>query len=82
MSIVQQQILDRVRQILTLSPDMRFGQLVSNLSFMARPEDLEPTPNVEDEEFLVACDEHLGNLQRMTPSSESLHVESAISRTA
>lgn len=61
-------ILRCLARLAELDPEMRFGQLVSCVAYMARPEDVSATPNVEDDEFLRACEEHLENVERAVAS--------------
>jgi hypothetical protein len=44
------------------SPDVRFGQLLANLSYMARSFTAEAIWDVEDEELLEAAKSHLEEL--------------------
>ncbi len=52
------------------TPDVRFGQLLANLSYMAKSFSAEAIWDVEDEELLEAAKSHLEELsERHTPAS-------------
>jgi hypothetical protein len=55
------------------APDMRFGQLIANLAFLARSSGPSDVWDVEDEELLEAARSHLSDLERrseaVAPSS-------------
>jgi hypothetical protein len=48
------EILDRLRRLSELAPDMRFGQLIANLTFMAAGPWDQTLWDVEDEPLLRA----------------------------
>ena len=52
-------------------PEVRLGQLVANLSYLARGLSSDPIWNMEDEELLAAAREHLERRQ-ITPGSPGL----------
>jgi hypothetical protein len=52
------------------APDLRFGQLIANLAFLARATGGSDVWEVEDEELLEAARDHLGDLNRR---SDALH---------
>lgn len=54
------------------APDMRFGQLIANLAFLARSSGGTDVWEVEDEELLAAAREHLHDLEGRT---QALHAE-------
>ena len=54
------------------APDLRFGQLIANLAFLARTTGGVDVWDVEDEELLEAARSHLRDLERR---NESLHAE-------
>lgn len=56
-------IFEVLEEISRLNPTMRFGQLVVNISYMARGWTKSAPWDVEDEEFLKAAQEHLTQLQ-------------------
>ena len=46
------------------APDLRFGQLIANLAFLARSSGPSDVWEVEDEELLAAARSHLRDLER------------------
>lgn len=50
------------------APDMRFGQLIANLAFIARTSGASDVWEVEDEELLEAARSHLRDLERRRES--------------
>jgi len=58
----RREILDRLEELSTLAPEMRFGQLIANMSYLA----MGPTPesiwDVEDAELLEAIKQQIENL--------------------
>jgi hypothetical protein len=46
------------------APDLRFGQLIANLAFLARSSGPSDVYDVEDEELLEAARSHLRDLER------------------
>lgn len=69
-------IRDELLQVLSgfgeHAPDMRFGQLIANLAFLARASGASDVWEVEDAELLEAARSHLRDLERR---SEALHAE-------
>lgn len=56
---VRQEILQVIAELGELAPEVRFGQLVANLSYLARGLSNESIWDVEDEELLEAARSHL-----------------------
>jgi hypothetical protein len=54
------------------APNMRFGQLIANLAFLARTTGGSDVWDVEDEELLEAARGHLHDLEQR---SKALHAE-------
>lgn len=52
-------VLGAIKGLSEACPEYRLGQLVVNLALLARPQDADPTWNVEDEELLAAARKHL-----------------------
>jgi hypothetical protein len=77
MTATQAQALELLARALALNPEMRIGQLVDWVAFMARPDEPQPTSNVEDDEFLQALTEHLNNLQRRSTAAAASERDSA-----
>jgi hypothetical protein len=63
-SELKQEVLRVLSELVEHCPDVRFGQLIVNLSCIAR----EPTPeavwDMEDDELLAAAKSHLEDFQR------------------
>jgi hypothetical protein len=69
-SEVRRQLLQVLGDLGEHTPDVRFGQLLANLSYMAKSFTAEAIWDVEDEELLEAARSHLEGLsQRRTPAS-------------
>ena len=56
---VRQEILEVLTEISKVAPEVRLGQLVVNLSYLARGLSSEAIWNMEDEELLKAARSHL-----------------------
>ena len=56
------------------APDMRFGQLIANLAFIARTSGPSDVWDVEDEELLEAARSHLRHLEHR---SEAITAETS-----
>lgn len=68
---IRKQISEVLEEIGRLNPTMRFGQLVVNISYMARGW-TKPAPwDVEDEEFLKAATSYLEDLRRVGQRSQA-----------
>jgi hypothetical protein len=59
---VRQELLRVLGELGEQAPDVRFGQLLANLSYMAKSYSAEAIWDVEDEELLEAAKTHLGEL--------------------
>ena len=57
------------------APDLRFGQLIANLAFLARASGVSDVWEVEDEDLLEAARSHLRDLEGR---SEALAAESSV----
>jgi hypothetical protein len=58
-NVVRQELLDVLTELSKLCPEMRFGQLIANLSTLARGLSAEGLWDVEDEELLTAARKQL-----------------------
>ncbi len=58
-SPVRRQVLDILAELSELAPDVRLGQLIANLSYLARGLSTESIWDMEDEELLQAARKHL-----------------------
>ena len=56
---VRQEILQALAELSEHCPDIRFGQLIANLSYLAKGPTNEAIWDVEDEELLDAAQRHL-----------------------
>ena len=56
---VRNGILHTLAELSECSPEVRFGQLVANLSYLAKGPNNEAIWDVEDEELLAAARRHL-----------------------
>ena len=67
---VRRQLLQVLGDLGEYTPDVRFGQLLANLSYMAKSFTAEAIWDVEDEELLEAAESHLAELsERHAPAS-------------
>jgi hypothetical protein len=66
---VRRELLRILGELGELTPDVRFGQLLANLSYMAKDFTAEAIWDVEDEELLSAARDHLKELsERHVPA--------------
>jgi hypothetical protein len=66
----RQEILRLLDRVSELAPDMRFGQLIANLAFLAVGPWDQTLWNLEDEQLLVALQQHLRDLaSRQSPAA-------------
>ena len=63
MTSVRQEALRVLAEIGELSPEVRLGQIVANLSYMARGLTSESIWDMEDDELLDAAQKHLAQLR-------------------
>lgn len=56
-------VLRILEQLSDLSPEVRMGQLIANLSYLARGPSVESIWDMEDDELLAAATKHLENLR-------------------
>ena len=61
------EILRLLEQISELEPEVRFGQLVANMAFLAAGPWNETLWDLEDEQLLNALSQHLANQSRQQP---------------
>jgi hypothetical protein len=59
-------ILRHLERLSELTPDVRFGQLIANLSCLALGPALEAIWEMADEQRLAAIRQHLGDLSQRT----------------
>ena len=80
---VQRQISEVLSEISRLNPSMRFGQLVVNISCLARGWIKSAAWDVEDEEFLKAAISYLDDLRqtsRRGPTTQAVEREKVTDR--
>ena len=58
----RQEILRLLEQLSELTPDVRFGQLIVNLSYLSVGPSVEAPWDVEDEQLLAAIRQHIADL--------------------
>jgi hypothetical protein len=63
-SETKQEILRVLSELVEYCPDVRFGQLVANLSYIARGPHPEAVWDVEDDELLAAAKSHLQDYEK------------------
>jgi hypothetical protein len=69
---VRQELLTTLAQLSAYCPEMRFGQLIANLSTLARGPTPEGLWDAEDEEMLAAAREELAYFREHRPAPEEL----------
>jgi hypothetical protein len=72
----RREILERLDELSRLAPDMRFGQLIANMSYLAIGPSPESIWDVEDAELLQAIKQQIENLSyrrndNITPAAAS-----------
>jgi hypothetical protein len=60
----RQEILRLLDQLSELTPDVRFGQLIANLSYLAVGPTNEAIWDMEDEQLLTAIRQHIADLSQ------------------
>ncbi len=63
---LRQEILSRLARLSELAPDMRFGQLIANLAFMAAGPYDQTLWNLEDEQLIEAIRQFETDLAKRT----------------
>jgi hypothetical protein len=59
---VRDEILAQLARLSELTPDVRFGQLIANLSYLAVGPTVEAIWDMEDEQLLEAIRQHIADL--------------------
>jgi hypothetical protein len=59
---MRQEILHQLERLSELAPDMRFGQLIASLAFLAAGPWDQTLWDLEDEQLLAAIRQHLADL--------------------
>ncbi|MGC1272925.1 MAG: hypothetical protein WBC44_04405 [Planctomycetaceae bacterium] len=60
----RQEILNLLAEVSELAPEVRFGQLVANLSYLAVAPTVEAIWDMEDGQLLEALRQHVADLSR------------------
>ena len=61
-SPVRQEILHQLERVSELAPEVRFGQLIANLTFLAAGPWDQTLWDLEDDQLLAAIQKHLADL--------------------
>ena len=69
MTQVRREILQVLQELSACCPDVRFGQLIANLSYVAKGPTNEAIWDMEDEELLAAAKKHLKEHVGQHPSA-------------
>lgn len=64
----RREILDALERLSELTPDVRFGQLIANLSYLAVGPTNEAVWDMEDEQLLIAIRQHASDLSQRQSS--------------
>jgi hypothetical protein len=62
-SATRQEILRQLQRLSELAPEVRFGQLIANLAFLAAGPWDETLWNLEDDQLLTAIQQHIVDLE-------------------
>ena len=62
------ELLDQLREMISLCPEMRFGQLIANLAVFARGTETGAVWDMEDDELLKAVKWQLNELAGRRPA--------------
>jgi hypothetical protein len=60
------EILRQLERLSELAPDVRFGQLIANLSYLALGPTVEAIWDMEDEQLLCAIKQHIEDLTELS----------------
>ena len=71
-SPVREEILRKLARISELTPELRFGQLIANLAFLADGPWNETLWDLEDEQLLAAIKQHLADLAARNAAPEAV----------
>lgn len=72
-ALQRQEILELLRRLSELAPDVRFGQLIANLSYRAVAPTAEAIWDMEDEQLLVTLRDQIADLSNRTASVTQPH---------
>jgi hypothetical protein len=68
---IRQEVLRTLSELSECCPEVRFGQLIANLSYLAKGPTNEAIWDLEDEELLTAARKHLEDRRKQTSSLTS-----------
>lgn len=68
---VRKEILQKLERVSELAPELRFGQLIANLAFLAAGPWNETLWDLEDDQLLAALKQHLADLSRRQQGAAS-----------
>jgi len=68
---IRDELLQTLARFGDHAPDVRFGQLIANLAFLAQSSGASDVWEVEDEELLKAAREHLRDLEERSETLAS-----------
>ena len=76
---VRQEMLDQLHRLSELAPDVRFGQLIANLTFLAAGPWDEHLWDIDDDVLLDAMRQHVNDLARRIPDPAAPNASSRVS---
>jgi hypothetical protein len=65
---VRQEILHQLGRLSEFAPDLRFGQMIADMAFLAAGPWDQTLWDLEDEQLLLAIRQHLADLSQQAPS--------------
>ncbi len=65
----KKEILQKLGAICALTPDVRFGQMIANLAFLAEDTSEQTLWDIEDEDLLRVMERHVADLAEHQPNS-------------
>jgi hypothetical protein len=71
----RQEILQILERLSELTTDVRFGQLIANLSYLAIGPTNEAIWDMEDEQLVVALRKHIADLSLRVVTDDNMHGE-------
>ncbi len=75
---IRQEVLQALTELSELAPEVRLGQLIANLSYLARGLSNEAIWDMEDDELLAAARKHLEEWRSRRGSHEGESAGSAV----
>ncbi len=69
----RKQVLELLAELSVLCPEVRFGQLIANLSYQARGLTNESIWDVEDDELLAAIEQQLETFRARASETSATH---------